>query len=73
VIYSLIEDLDILIQGGAAEEPELALWSAQGATSPTPKPEPGATKEKLDAEKEFSDLDWLSSLSPDAEEELFSK
>jgi hypothetical protein len=45
----------------------------EGATSPTPKPEPGATKEKLDAEKEFSDLDWLSSLSPDAEEELFSK
>ena len=45
-----------------------------GATSSNSLAEQGAAKKKLtDSEKEFSDLDWLASLSPDAEEELFSK
>ncbi|KAG0560065.1 hypothetical protein KC19_10G151800 [Ceratodon purpureus] len=45
-------------------------------SEPSPKPhceEDAAKRKSTDSEKEFSDLDWLASLSPDAEEELFSR
>lgn len=48
----------------------------EGETSPKPHPGQGtdthATKGGKN-NKEFGDLDWLTTLSPDAEEELFAR